>query len=112
MRMWMIDPSFLCRQHLLGEHSEIHKWMPILAKGYKQDGRFKPIAYIQLIGIKERHDELAEEMLDRGYNHKSPLVNVPDFKSLYPKWYYTRVDIEVSYHTLIKRCSGCRRRMV
>lgn len=24
MRMWMVDPTIMCRQHLLGEHYELH----------------------------------------------------------------------------------------
>ena len=35
MRMWMLNPKFLCRQHLLGEHSEIHKFRHNFVKKHK-----------------------------------------------------------------------------
>ena len=34
MRMWMIDPTLLCRKHLLGEHGELHKFIPSFRKQY------------------------------------------------------------------------------
>jgi len=35
MRMWMVDPRLLCNQHLIGEHGEIHKFLPSFRKGHK-----------------------------------------------------------------------------
>ena len=26
MRMWLVDPKFMCNQHLLGEHVEMHSF--------------------------------------------------------------------------------------
>ena len=44
MRMWMIKPELLCRQHLLGEHSEIHKHKHNFEKGHSIKGRLYPIS--------------------------------------------------------------------
>ncbi|WP_048109303.1 pyrimidine dimer DNA glycosylase/endonuclease V [Nitrosarchaeum koreense] len=75
MRIWDISPSKLCRNHLLGEHRELHAmWVVITEnkKGYslhpetlRWNGKLKAM-YL-------RHDELVSEMTKRGYNHKSPL---------------------------------------
>lgn len=73
MRMWMIDPRLMCRKHLNGEHYEIHMLAGHLRaghsiKGYLEKGLLEPQ------NMKQRHDELAAEMVRRGGNHKSPLV--------------------------------------
>jgi hypothetical protein len=103
----MIDPAVLCRKHLLGEHGEIHKHIPSFRKGYKIDGRFKPVVQIQLNALESRHDELADEMLKRGYNHNSPLVDIPDLKLTYPQYYDRLVDPDVSINDLMMRCEDC-----
>lgn len=33
MRMWMLPPQLLCRQHLLGEHKELHMLYGTLKRG-------------------------------------------------------------------------------
>ena len=112
MRMWMIHPKFLCRQHLLGEHVELHKHLPTLRKGHNIKGRFYPIVQIQLDSIKSRHDELANEIIRRGYNHQSPLNDIPDLKALYPLYYNVKVDINHSLTDLCDRCKHCKERIM
>jgi len=111
MRMWMIDTALLCKNHLIGEHGELHKFLPSFRKGYKVDGRFDPIVQIQFQGYQERHDALAAEMIARGYNHNSLLIDVPDFKQIYPQYFYKLVNIDESYKDLCKRCPRCKRRI-
>lgn len=80
MRIWDLDPAILCRQHLLGEHRELHGLWNILVReeagegtsGYanhpetrRWEGRLKAL-YL-------RHEALVAEMARRGYNHASPL---------------------------------------
>jgi hypothetical protein len=108
MRMWMIDPAILCRKHLLGEHGEIHKHIPSFRKGHKIDGRFEPVVQIQLNAIEDRHHDLQIEMLNRGYNHNSPLVDLPDFEATYPQHYEKEVDENISIKDLAERCPECR----
>jgi hypothetical protein len=75
MRIWDISPSKLCRNHLLGEHRELHAmWVVITEnkKGYSlhpETLRWKG----KLKAMYLRHDQLVLEMTKRGYNHKSPL---------------------------------------
>jgi len=75
MRIWDIPPRRLCRNHLLGEHRELHAVWTVLTrvkKGYSRHpetlrwrGRLK--------ALYRRHTELADEMASRGYVHASPL---------------------------------------
>lgn len=111
MRMWMVDPLYLCDRHLLGEHGEIHKHLPSFRKGYSVKGRFTPVVQIQLNALVERHDQLAEEMIARGMNHSSPLTDVPDLQKIYPEYYDLEVDIDISLADLYERCPRCRARI-
>ena len=75
LRIWDIAPSKLCREHLLGEHRELHAIWTIITekkKGYSMHPetiRWRG----KLNAMYLRHEELAKEMNDRGYHHKSPL---------------------------------------
>lgn len=75
MRIWDVDPEILCRQHLLGEHRELHALWVILTqnkKGYlshPETKRWKG----KLNALYNRHEILVNEMKKRGYKHKSPL---------------------------------------
>ena len=108
MRMWMINPKLMCDQHLLGEHGELHKFIPSFRKKYKVTNRVSHVVQIELSSYQTRHDELAEEMLRRGMNHKSPLPELPDFSYLPDEHYNAKVDIEKSIKDLRIRCRRCK----
>jgi hypothetical protein len=78
--MWMINPKILCRKHLLGEHGEIHKHKHNFIKHHSIKKRIT-LDQIEPSAMQSRHDELAAEMLCRGYNHKSPYTQ-PDISYL------------------------------
>ena len=108
MRMWMVDPRILCRKHLLGEHSELHKFLPSWKKRHSIKGRvasnsIEPLSYV------ERHEDLAVEMLKRGYKHESPL-SAPDFSYLDVGYLNTKVDREKALRLLLDRCPECKER--
>lgn len=75
MRIWDIQPEKLCRNHLLGEHRELHAIWSILIhnkKGYachpetvRWRGKQKALFL--------RHEALVKDMMRRGYHHQSPL---------------------------------------
>jgi hypothetical protein len=75
MRIWDVAPQLLCRQHLLGEHRELHAIWTVLVDdraGYRRhpetlrwEGR--------LAALYARHEALVAEMTARGYRHASPL---------------------------------------
>jgi hypothetical protein len=115
MRMWMIDPKLLCQKHLLGEHCELHKHLHNFHKGHSVKGRYVPVIQIELCSLQERHDALAKEMAERGYNHQSPLNNCPTKEYLeqtYPDYYYLRVDTDTSLDDLCQRCPECKQRIL
>ena len=105
VRMWMIDPRLLCRQHLLGEHGEIHKHRHNFVKRHSMRGR---IGQIEPLRMKQRHDELASEMLRRGMDHRSP-YDQPFLSYLSDEERLSRVNIKESKRVLRKRCKECER---
>lgn len=75
MRIWDIPPAQLCRNHLLGEHRELHAIWSILVhnkKGYASHPetlrwrRKQKALYL-------RHEQIVKEMTKRRYRHQSPL---------------------------------------
>jgi hypothetical protein len=98
--MWMLKPSLLCRQHLLGEHNELHKLAGCLRLGRSVAG-YVENGLVDLSRIEERHEELVVEMRVRNYNHKSPL-------KLGRAVCGGKVDIERNWKDLWNRCLTCR----
>lgn len=75
MRVWDVPPKILCRNHLLGEHRELHAIWTILTQGkigyshHPETLRWNG----KLHALYRRHDLLVAEMIRRGYNHHSVL---------------------------------------
>ena len=75
MRIWDIPCRKLCRNHLLGEHRELHAIWSILTKkkkGYSHHPetlRWKG----KLKALYARHEALVSEMTKRGYRHLSAI---------------------------------------
>lgn len=76
MRIWDIPPQELCRNHLLGEHRELHGLWVTLTEGKKGYANHPEARRWRgkLKALYARHDKLAEEMAARGYRHSSPLA--------------------------------------
>lgn len=107
MRMWMVNPRFLCIKHLLGEHGEIHKHRHNFVKKHSISGRIKPVTLIEPINMEKRHNELAEEMLKRGMNHNSP-YQLPNLDHLPENELNAKVDRDISIKELSNRCEYCK----
>lgn len=75
MRIWDLPPQRLCRQHLLGEHRELHAIWTILTAGRKGYSHHPETKRWQgkLKALYLRHELLTKEMAKRGYKHLSPL---------------------------------------
>jgi hypothetical protein len=75
VRIWDISPKILCRNHLLGEHRELHAVWSILTKDKKGYSRHPEVLRWKgkLKALYLRHERLVAEMSKRGYVHKSPL---------------------------------------
>lgn len=75
MRVWDLAPRLLCRQHLLGEHRELHAIWNVIAHGRKGYSRHPETRRWvgKLKALAKRHEALVAEMTRRGYVHASPL---------------------------------------
>ena len=99
MRMWNVNPKILCNSHMLGEHVEMHFFLGWIKKGKSIKG-FIEKGLVEVHNIKKRHDELAEEMIKRGMNHKSPMEDYNFETAGY-------VNIQENLKELKKRCNKC-----
>jgi hypothetical protein len=101
MRMWMVDPKYMCDRHLLGEHVECHMFAGCLDKGKTLTG-YLNINLFDPSSLVKRHGELADEMLSRGFRHLSPLSGHSGDPS--------PIDAARSLNDLLNRCVRCRQR--
>lgn len=99
----MLPPAKLCRQHLLGEHVEIHMLAGTLRRGKSVAGHLSR-GQLEPQNALARHAALAAEMTRRGYRHESPL-DMPQDTPI------GRVDRTESERTLRERCAACTERM-
>ena len=107
MRMWMVNPRRMCRQHLLGEHLECHMFVGAINAGTRLSG-FARNGLLETSSLRQRHEALAKEMRRRGYRHSSPL---PGFQRNLFWWFggnFGKVDRKRSQQELFKRCKMCR----
>lgn len=76
MRIWDIHPDKLCRNHLLGEHNELHAMWNILTQGktgysnHPETKRWKG----KLKALYCVHEEIVQEMITRGYTIRIPWI--------------------------------------
>ena len=100
----MVNPKIMCRQHLLGEHVEIHMFIGTLDKGKTVDGYLEK-GLLEVHNLYSRHQELVEEMKLRGYNHHSDVDK---------KWKHAKnlgaIDKKKNLKNLIERCPLCKQR--
>lgn len=75
MRVWDVAPEKLCRNHLLGEHREIHAIWSVLTNNKRGYSRHPEVLRWKkrLGALYKRHEEVASEMRRRGHRHNSPL---------------------------------------
>jgi hypothetical protein len=108
MRMWLVDRKIMCRQHLLGEHLELHFFIGHMKrkksiKGYLVNN------CLQINEIYNRHEELVNEMKNRGYNHKSELEKID--LCYYKEFFNVKINTESSKLDLKTRCNECQKLM-
>ncbi|MCR4427975.1 MAG: pyrimidine dimer DNA glycosylase/endonuclease V [Caldiserica bacterium] len=75
MRIWDLPPERLCRNHLLAEHREIHAiWNIITMKKSGYSRHPETLRWVgKLKALFLRHQQIAQEMENRGFKHNSPL---------------------------------------
>ena len=103
-RMWMCNPKILCKNHLLGEHKEIHQLIGSLKTGRSITGHLVK-GQVEPMSIWQRHQELVVEMKRRNYNHKTPII--PEEILIPIEWKKYKVDRQKSLVDLLKRCPKC-----
>ncbi|MFO7752191.1 MAG: DUF1722 domain-containing protein [Desulfobacteraceae bacterium] len=88
MRIWDINPGYLNRGSLLGEHRELHGIVSVLVN--KKKGYSKHPETIRWAGrgwaLRMRHKQLSCEMALRGFREKSP-VKTRSGKGKWPDGY-------------------------
>ena len=113
MRQWMLPAPCMCRNHLLGEHREMHAFAGALnhkknVRGHIVDNQLDPTL------LQERHDELANEIdrrariTGRGKGHQTPLPSF-NYDYLPDDLKNIRLDVRAARRLLISRCDECAR---
>jgi hypothetical protein len=76
MRVWDVDPSLLCRSHLLGEHAEVHGVSAVIAGGRAGYSAHPEVQRWRgkLPALKKRHDALVRAPERKAYQHVSPMA--------------------------------------
>ncbi len=89
MRIWDVNPGYLNRQSLLGEHRELHGIASIISHNKKKGYSRQPETR-RWVGhgwaLTMRHNLLAAEMELRNFNEHSP-VRMTDNKNAWPPNY-------------------------
>lgn len=99
--MWGVPPEMLCREHLLGEHVEMHMFSGSARRGISLEG-YKD-GLVVLSRLEQRHDLLATELKARGYNHTSPFPPV----AVSGGW----ISVKDNVRELARRCPECKIRI-
>ena len=114
VRMWMVNPLFLCARHLSGEHGEIHKHRHNFVKHHSIAGRIEGNA-CEPMSMKARHNELEAELqrraIEAGRKPPSSPYEQPDLSHLPEEHRTYQVDQEASLRLLVERCPECAARV-
>lgn len=97
----------LCRQHLLGDHGELHKHRHAFERRYSIAGRR---GQIEPLSMQAWHDALAAEMVRRGYQHRSPYTT-PALDYLPNEDLHGTVDRVATLELLAAKCCACATRI-
>jgi hypothetical protein len=108
--MWLVDPKIMCQKHLCSEHAEHHMFLGSMKKRKKLD-KFFLHNCLEPQSLRLRHQELADEMIARGYKHISPLEDPWIFMNyLTEEQKNYRIDKGASLKNLLERCPICFQR--
>jgi hypothetical protein len=106
-RLWNLPPQYLCDDHLLGEHSEMHQEGGTLVNhphGKAVCRGHARLGQVRTGLLADRHAELAREMECRGMDHDSPF----DYDIEADIGY---VDRHANLVDLYQRCDDCAERI-
>lgn len=99
VRIWCVPLRELNRQHLLGEHAELHCIVGALQGKYKAYRNHPETIRFQnrIEQLYDRHSQQVTEMHNRGYKHNSPISG-----STRP-YTYSEEEYERDQQELLKR---------
>ncbi len=99
MRVWDLNPGYLNRQSLLGEHREIHAVLSIIENNKRGYARHpETLRWVgRLPALAHRHNLVVSEMRLRGYQHHSPVTPAQE-----PVWPGTYVDPPGAQFTILQ----------
>lgn len=106
MRLWMVDPEVMCYKHLLGEHFETHMFYGLIKLKRKLNG-FVNNNKLEIKSLKSRHDELAKEMLKRGFKYNSEYKDDLDLSYIDQSLINKEMNTSESLNDLVSRCLEC-----
>jgi len=109
MRMWQVETKIMCRQHLLGEHRELHTFLGTIKKGIRIDG-YITNDLIEPESLIIRHRDVVREMRSRGYKHHSILRTCSELVNIPKEYFYHKINKYKSLNELLRRCPECKRR--
>jgi uncharacterized protein YbgA (DUF1722 family) len=99
VRVWDLNPGYLNRQSLLGEHRELHAIVSIIKHNKKGYSRHPETLRWQGFGwaLSQRHKLLAAEMNLRGYMDRTPVL----LKTQPQKWPDVFVDAPATQFSIL-----------
>lgn len=99
MRIWDVNPGYLNRNSLLGEHRELHAIVSILKNSKKGYSRHPETLRWQGFGwaLSRRHKLLAAEMNLRGFTDRSPVF----LKTQPQRWPAVFIDAPADQFTVL-----------
>ena len=117
MRMWMVAPVTMCRQHLYGEHVELHMFLGTLRKLKSVQG-YIDNNLLEIKSMQRRHAALVYEMMrrmilaGRQSGHSSRLTNkmIEEVEPHYSHIIDFEIDRQSSAADLFGRCAECSKR--
>lgn len=115
MRMWMVDPRFMCHFHVLGEHRELHSLAGMLVIP-RMNGIIRAYlkwGMLEVENLASRHDELVKDFARRGwpagFEHQTPFQLDRIAPQVVEKWSVGHVHRRYSLLELLRRCPKCRK---
>lgn len=109
MRIWDVPVEHLCRNHLLGEHRELHAVWNIITlgkRGYAAHPETRRWVG-KLAALYGRHEQQVREIVRRGWRHDSPLEASLATGATHQDTFVTPVDEQ--RRILVERGCGCFR---
>lgn len=108
MRQFTVPPAIMCKNHLLGEHRELHMFEGHIllkrgVKGYIDNHCLEPLSLVS------RHNELVAEMKRRGWTgHKKDLIITSSDMEYMGNYIFRKINPNKSLERILQ-CPECKK---